>query len=180
MINPAWQREQAERQAQMQRQIQAQREAQTQYYMNPYGNQQPFNPQVYNQPNQQNAQQIHCMPVSSPDEVKAFMADPMGRLHVFVDAGRNCFYTKQVGVDGTSVINVYTQAQMQEPQKPEYAEKGEIMGAIQQMQAEILSMREAMSHAGKSDERDAGLPANVADAKGRAKPNANAGANDGK
>lgn len=47
-------------------------------------------------------------PVASFDEAKASMIDFDGSVFYFPDAANKKIYTKQINLDGTSTINVYT------------------------------------------------------------------------
>ena len=64
-----------------------------------------FNPQ-YQQPQVQPMQPV-CFNVSSVDEVRSFRIDPMS-TYVFVDNFNNKIYTKKMGINGSSEIQVYT------------------------------------------------------------------------
>ena len=51
---------------------------------------------------------IKCRAVTSFDEAKAAMIDLDGSLHVFTDTPNKHIYTKQINLDGTATLNVYT------------------------------------------------------------------------
>lgn len=64
------------------------------------------------QPMGQNFQQqpmyMKCRAVTSIDEAKAAMIDLDGSLHVFTDIPHKKIYTKQINLDGTASLHVYT------------------------------------------------------------------------
>lgn len=51
---------------------------------------------------------IKCRAVTSIDEAKAAMIDLDGSLHVFTDIPHRKIYTKQINLDGTASLNVYS------------------------------------------------------------------------
>lgn len=71
-------------------------------------------PQFAQQPMGQNFTQqqapiyIKCRAVTSIDEAKAAMIDLDGSLHVFTDIPHRKIYTKQINLDGTASLNIYS------------------------------------------------------------------------
>ena len=71
-------------------------------------------PQFAQQPLGQNFTQqqapvyIKCRAVTSIDEAKAAMIDLDGSLHVFTDIPHRKIYTKQINLDGTASLNIYS------------------------------------------------------------------------
>lgn len=51
---------------------------------------------------------MKCRAVTSIDEAKAAMIDLDGSLHVFTDIPHRKIYTKQINLDGTASLNVYS------------------------------------------------------------------------
>lgn len=51
---------------------------------------------------------IKCRAVTSIDEAKAAMIDLDGSLHVFTDIPHRKIYTKQINLDGTASLNIYS------------------------------------------------------------------------
>lgn len=60
------------------------------------------------QPMAQQPAFVKCRAVTSFDEAKAAMIDLDGSLHVFTDIGNGKIYTKQINLDGTATLNVYS------------------------------------------------------------------------
>lgn len=54
-------------------------------------------------------------PVTSLEEVKACPIDFDGSVFYFTDVANRRIYTKQVGMDGTAIINLYEQKQIAVP-----------------------------------------------------------------
>lgn len=72
----------------------------------------PNNYQTYYQPPKQtvpnmNFQGLKGRPVSSIEEVRATPVDFDGSVFFFPDLANKCIYTKQIGMDGTAVLNMY-------------------------------------------------------------------------
>lgn len=65
-------------------------------------------PMGQNFPQQQAPVYIKCRAVTSIDEAKAAMIDLDGSLHVFTDIPHRKIYTKQINLDGTASLNVYS------------------------------------------------------------------------
>ncbi len=63
--------------------------------------------QQMQQPIQQQ-QFIKCRAVTSQEEASAAMIDLDGTLNVFTDIANGKIYTKQIGMDGMAIFNVYS------------------------------------------------------------------------
>ena len=120
------------------------------YYNPPYGggqyqqrldammqNQQMY-PQMLSQPNY-----LKGRPVVSIEEARAAQIDLDGSLFIFTDIGNKKIYTKQINVDGTAPLNVYSLVEEKE-QAPlaenEYVTKLEFNQALSQIQAMFNSI----------------------------------------
>lgn len=86
-----------------QNQLQQNRFAQTEQYGGGYGYT-PNNYQVQNV----TQQTLKGRPVSSFDEAKASMIDLDGSLFVFTDIANNKIYTKQILLDGSAELKIYS------------------------------------------------------------------------
>lgn len=75
------------------------------YYPQQMAKQQP---QMIIQP----PQGLKGRPVSSIDEVRAASIDFDGSVSFFPDLGNGKIYTKQIGLDGTAVLNMYELAKI--------------------------------------------------------------------
>ena len=78
-------------------------------------------PQFAQQPIGQNFTQqqapvyIKCRAVTSIDEATAAMIDLDGSLHVFTDIPHRKIYTKQINLDGTASLNIYSLDELAPP-----------------------------------------------------------------
>lgn len=95
--------------------------------------------------------------VTSIDEAKAAMIDLDGSLHVFTDTGNKKIYTKQINLDGTATLNVFS---LEEPKPvqvtPEapsvFVERSELDTVVNSLKEELAALRlkfdcrEEMSH----------------------------------
>ena len=86
-----------------QNQLQQNRFLQTEQYGGSYGYT-PSNYQVQNV----TQQTLKGRPVSSFDEAKASMIDLDGSLFVFTDIANNKIYTKQILLDGSAELKIYS------------------------------------------------------------------------
>lgn len=73
-------------------------------YSNPYMNR----PQYIDQGQQYQFSGLKGRPVASIDEVKASIIDFDGSIFYFPDTANKRIYTKQINLDGTSSLNVYS------------------------------------------------------------------------
>ena len=77
-------------------------------------------------------------PVLSIEEAKASPIDLDGSLHVFTDIGNKKIYTKQLNLDGTATLKVYTLFEDEiktSTQAEEYVTKAEFNQALAQIQS---------------------------------------------
>lgn len=86
-----------------QNQLQQNRFVQTEQYGGGYG----YTPSNYQMQNV-TQQTLKGRPVSSFDEAKASMIDLDGSLFVFTDIANNKIYTKQILLDGSAELKVYS------------------------------------------------------------------------
>lgn len=96
---------------------------------------------------QQNSLQIKGRPVSSYDEAKAAQIDFDGSIFFFPDLAHNKIYTKQITLDGSAQIKIYTQEEEKVPVAPTYVTKEEFDNTIQELKTSIAS------NEGKKDEQ---------------------------
>lgn len=78
---------------------------------------------------------IKGRPVSSLEEVKAMSIDFDGSVFFFPDLANQKIYTKQINLDGTSSINIYSLENNQIP--PQYVTKEELELALSQLKQEM-------------------------------------------
>lgn len=71
-------------------------------------------PQMMQMPQQQGY--LKGRAVTGYDEAKASMIDLDGSIHIFTDIGNKKIYTKQINLDGTAALNVYTLVEQNESQ----------------------------------------------------------------
>ena len=86
-----------------QNQLQQNRFVQTEQYGGGYG----YTPNNYQMQNV-TQQTLKGRPVSSFDEAKASMIDLDGSLFVFTDVANNKIYTKQILLDGSAELKIYS------------------------------------------------------------------------
>jgi hypothetical protein len=87
-----------------------------------------------------NVQPVPCLkgrPVVSIEEARAAQIDLDGSLHIFTDIGNKKIYTKQINLDGTATLNVYSleEPTMVETQQIEYVTKTEFSEEIDKIQS---------------------------------------------
>lgn len=80
---------------------------------------------------------IKGRPVSSVEEVKAISIDFDGSVFFFPDLANQKIYTKQINLDGTSTINIYSLENNGANQIPQYVTKEELELALSQLKQEI-------------------------------------------
>ena len=78
-------------------------------------------------------------PVVSIEEARAASIDLDGSLHIFTDIGNKKIYTKQINLDGTATLNVYTLQEEVNTEPIEFVTKAEFTQEINKMQS-ILNM----------------------------------------
>ena len=81
---------------------------------------------------------IKGRPVSSVEEVKAISIDFDGSVFFFPDLANQKIYTKQINLDGTSTINIYSLENNGANQIPQYVTKEELELALSQLKQEIM------------------------------------------
>lgn len=80
---------------------------------------------------------IKGRPVSSVEEVKAMSIDFDGSVFFFPDLANQKIYTKQINLDGTSSINIYSLENNGTNQIPQYVTKEELELALSQLKQEM-------------------------------------------
>lgn len=148
-------------------------------------------PQFAQQPMGQNFTQqqapvyIKCRAVTSIDEAKAAMIDLDGSLHVFTDIPHRKIYTKQINLDGTASLNVYSLDEAPTPVQtgatvPNSAKESAVTESvftqtINSLQSRISTLEDKFEQRGDINVQP---NANVQSRK-RSKPNDAGNANDG-
>ena len=83
-------------------------------------------------------------PVSSFDEARVSTIDFDGSVFYFPDLANGKIYTKQINMDGTASVNVYTLTEMPKIQQnsstPDCITRGEFEQAMNQLKSAILSL----------------------------------------
>ena len=75
-------------------------------------------------------------PVVSLEEARAAQIDLDGSLHIFTDIGNKKIYTKQINLDGTATLNIYTLQEQQNPtEQVEFVTKAEFNEEMNKMQS---------------------------------------------
>lgn len=77
---------------------------------------------------------IKGRPVSSLDEVRATSIDFDGSIFYFPDVANKKIYTKQINLDGTSMINIYELKPTPEPVHEDFVTRAEFEAAIKELQ----------------------------------------------
>ena len=85
-------------------------------------------------------------PVSSIEEVRASAIDFDGSVFYFPDAANKKIYTKQINLDGTSVLNMYVLQEIPAPPQPEqlaatYVSKDEFKQTISLLLEEMNKLK---------------------------------------
>lgn len=78
-------------------------------------------------------------PVSSIEEVRASPIEFDGTVFYFTDVANRKIYTKQIGLDGAPIINLYEQKEITQaaPQNSNYVTKEEFETVINQLLAKL-------------------------------------------
>lgn len=103
-----------------------------------------YNQNVMQNQQQQNIQMLKGRPVSSYDEAKAAMIDLDGSMFVFTDIANKRIYTKQIMLDGSAELKVYTlQEQNIKEQKKDsnYVLQTDFEEAINILKNQILELK---------------------------------------
>lgn len=80
-------------------------------------------------------------PVSSIEEVRAAQIDFDGSLFVFPDIANKKIYTKQINLDGTASMKIYTLVENTLP-TPTYVTKEELDSTIEALKQSFINMKE--------------------------------------
>ena len=103
-----------------------------------------YNQNVMQGQQQQNIQMLKGRPVSSYDEAKAAMIDLDGSMFVFTDIANKRIYTKQIMLDGSAELKIYTlQEQNIKDQKQDsnYVLQTDFEEAINILKNQILELK---------------------------------------
>ena len=90
-------------------------------------------------------------PVSSLEEARASVIDFDGSVFYFPDAANKKIYTKQINLDGTSLLNMYVLQEIPTTPQPEqvadtYVSKDEFQQTISLLLGEINKMKGEENH----------------------------------
>lgn len=90
-------------------------------------------------------------PVSSLEEARASVIDFDGSVFYFPDAANKKIYTKQINLDGTSLLNMYVLQEIPTTPQPEqladtYVSKDEFQQTISLLLEEINKMKGEQNH----------------------------------
>lgn len=112
----------------------------------------PNNYQSYYQPPKQspgiNFSGLKGRPVTSIEEVKAIPVDFDGSIFFFPDLANKCIYTKQIGMDGTAVLNMY---ELKEIPIPQQFSAGDFI-TRKEFEEALLSIKQALQSPSKPKE----------------------------
>jgi hypothetical protein len=103
-----------------------------------------YNQNVVQGQQQQNIQMLKGRPVSSYDEAKAAMIDLDGSMFVFTDIANKRIYTKQIMLDGSAELKVYTlqeQNVKEQKQNTDYVLQSDFEQAIEILKNQILELK---------------------------------------
>ena len=90
-------------------------------------------------------------PVSSIEEVRASPIDFDGSMFYFPDTANNRIYTKQINLNGQSVIKAYELMQDFTPQQPSYVTRDEFNQALNKLVAQFEQIKP--SQGGKENDK---------------------------
>lgn len=105
-----------------------------------------YNQNVMQGQQQQNIQMLKGRPVSSYDEAKAAMIDLDGSMFVFTDIANKRIYTKQIMLDGSAELKVYTLQEQnikEQKQNTDYVLQSDFEEAINILKNQILELNGA-------------------------------------
>ena len=86
-------------------------------------------------------------PVSSLEEARASVIDFDGSVFYFPDAANKKIYTKQINLDGTSLLNMYVLQDIPTtPQPDTYVSKDEFQQTVSLLLGEINKMKGEQNH----------------------------------
>ena len=103
-----------------------------------------YNQNVMQGQQQQNIQMLKGRPVSSYDEAKAAMIDLDGSMFVFTDIANKRIYTKQIMLDGSAELKVYTLQEQnikEQKQNTDYVLQSDFEQAIEILKNQILELK---------------------------------------
>lgn len=103
-----------------------------------------YNQNVMQGQQQQNIQMLKGRPVSSYDEAKAAMIDLDGSMFVFTDIANKRIYTKQIMLDGSAELKVYTLQEQnikEQKQDSNYVLQIDFEEAIDILKNQILELK---------------------------------------
>lgn len=103
-----------------------------------------YNQNVMQGQQQQNIQMLKGRPVSSYDEAKAAMIDLDGSMFVFTDIANKRIYTKQIMLDGSAELKVYTLQEQnikEQKQDSNYVLQTDFEEAINILKSQILELK---------------------------------------
>lgn len=103
-----------------------------------------YNQNVMQGQQQQNIQMLKGRPVSSYDEAKAAMIDLDGSMFVFTDIANKRIYTKQIMLDGSAELKVYTLQEQNikdQKQNTNYVLQSDFEQAIEILKNQILELK---------------------------------------
>ena len=103
-----------------------------------------YNQNVMQSQQQQNIQMLKGRPVSSYDEAKAAMIDLDGSMFVFTDIANKRIYTKQIMLDGSVELKVYTLQEQnikEQKQDSNYVLQTDFEEAINILKNQILELK---------------------------------------
>lgn len=94
-------------------------------------------------------------PVSSLEEVRAAQIDFDGSLFLFPDVANKKIYTKQINLDGTSSLKVYT---LEEAAPAlEYVTKQELNATLEELKQSLNLLKENTNGANKTSSKPASI-----------------------
>lgn len=100
----------------------------------------PYQPQI-NRPNFYSTAANRIRPVSSLDEVRASGIDFDGSIFYFPDFAHQAIYTKQINLDGSAAINMYSMTEIPSPtpipKAEDYVTRNEFSEAIASLKASL-------------------------------------------
>lgn len=88
-------------------------------------------------------------PVSSIEEVRAAQIDFDGSLFIFPDVANKRIYTKQIKLDGTAEMKVFTQIENTSP-TPAYVTREELDSTIEALKQSFNNVKETKADESKS------------------------------
>lgn len=90
-------------------------------------------------------------PVSSIDEARAMQIDFDGSLFIFPDIANKRIYTKQIGMDGTAILNMYELKPIPSLANGDYITREEFENAVASIKAAISKTEDKSISLPKTD-----------------------------